>query len=131
MIQEAKDARCSTASGAATSCSPITRACQPRCTRWKPMVRRQSIWRSALRATLLQRVWPDGVVAPAELGATEVVAAVVRSGASMRPPSPRCTGTGLRELLRFFHATGMTNRSLVERWRWRWQRTAPPGSWEL
>ena len=58
--------------------------------------------------------WPDGVVAPAELGAAEVVA-VVRSGVEvMRPPSLRCMVTALRALLRFFHATGMTNCSLVE-----------------
>jgi site-specific recombinase XerD len=58
--------------------------------------------------------WPDGVVAPAELGAAEVVA-VVRSGVNtMRPPSLRGMVTALRSLLRFFHATGMTSRSLVE-----------------
>ena len=58
--------------------------------------------------------WPDGVVAPAQLGAADVVA-VVRSGVdSMRPPSLRCTVTALRSLLRFFHATGRTSRSLVE-----------------
>jgi integrase/recombinase XerD len=58
--------------------------------------------------------WPDGVVAPAELGPAEVIA-VVRSGVdTMRAPSLRCMVTALRSLLRFFHATGMTSRSLVE-----------------
>ncbi|MGH3260622.1 MAG: tyrosine-type recombinase/integrase, partial [Trebonia sp.] len=58
--------------------------------------------------------WPDGNVAPAELGPGEVIAAV-RSGVdTMRPPSLRCMVTALRSLLRFFHATGRTSRSLVE-----------------
>ena len=58
--------------------------------------------------------WPDGEVAPGRLSAADVVA-VVRSGANtMRPPSLRCLVTALRSLLRFFHVTGMTSRSLVE-----------------
>ena len=58
--------------------------------------------------------WPDGDVAPAELGAAEVVA-VVRSGVeAMPPPSLRGMVTALRSLLRFFHATGRTSHSLVE-----------------
>lgn len=62
----------------------------------------------------LRAWWPDGQVAPAELGAADVVA-VVRSGVdTMRPPSLRCMVTALRSLLRFFHATGRTSRSLVE-----------------
>ena len=57
--------------------------------------------------------WPDGQVAPAELGAADVVA-VVRSGVdAMHPPSLRCMVTALRSLLRFFHATGRTSYSLV------------------
>jgi site-specific recombinase XerD len=72
--------------------------------------------------------WPDGVVAPAELGAAEVVA-VVRSGVNtMRPPSLKGMVTTLRSLLRFFHATGMTSRSLVEAVpaMASWPRTVPP-----
>ncbi|MHB8437337.1 MAG: tyrosine-type recombinase/integrase [Acidimicrobiales bacterium] len=62
----------------------------------------------------LRAWWPDGQVAPAELGAADIVA-VVRSGVdAMRPPSLRCMVTALRSLLRFFHATGRTSRSLVE-----------------
>ncbi len=62
----------------------------------------------------LRAWWPNGEVAPAELGAADVVA-VVRSGVdTMRPPSLRCMVTALRSLLRFFHATGRTSRSLVE-----------------
>ena len=58
--------------------------------------------------------WPHGQIAPAELGAGDVVA-VVRSAMERRPaPSLRCMVTALRSLLRFFHATGMTSRSLVE-----------------
>ncbi len=58
--------------------------------------------------------WPDDRVAPAELGPAEVIA-VVRSGVdAMPPPSLRCMVTALRSLLRFFHATGRTSRSLVE-----------------
>jgi integrase/recombinase XerD len=58
--------------------------------------------------------WPDGIVAPAELGAAEVIAVVRSSVGVMRPPSLRCMVTALRALLRFFHATGRTSRSLVE-----------------
>lgn len=58
--------------------------------------------------------WPDGIVAPAELGAAEVIAVVRSSVDTMRPPSLRCMVTALRALLRFFHATGRTSRSLVE-----------------
>jgi len=62
----------------------------------------------------LRAWWPDGQVAPAELGAADVVA-VVRSGVdTMRPPSLRCMVTALRSLLRFFQATGRTSGSLVE-----------------
>lgn len=62
----------------------------------------------------LRAWWPDGQVAPAELGAADVVA-VVRSGVdTMGPPSLRCMVTALRSLLRFFHATGRTSHSLVE-----------------
>jgi integrase/recombinase XerD len=62
----------------------------------------------------LRAWWPDGEAAPAELSAADVVA-VVRSGVdTMRPPSLRCLVTALRSLLRFFHATGRTSRSLVE-----------------
>jgi integrase len=58
--------------------------------------------------------WPDGNVAPADLGAAEVIA-VVRSGVdAMRPPSLRAMVTALRSLLRFFHATGRTSRPLAE-----------------
>ena len=61
----------------------------------------------------LRAWWPEGEVAPAELGAADVIA-VVRSGVdTMRPPSLRCMVTSLRSLLRFFHATGRTSRSLV------------------
>jgi site-specific recombinase XerD len=62
----------------------------------------------------LRAWWPHGQVVPAELGAADVIA-VVRSGVdTMRPPSLRCMVTALRSLLRFFHATGRTSRSLVE-----------------
>jgi site-specific recombinase XerD len=58
--------------------------------------------------------WPDGIIAPAELGAAEVIGVVCSSVDAMRPPSLRCMVTALRALLRFFHATGRTSRSLVE-----------------
>jgi len=76
----------------------------------------------------LRAWWPDGQVAPKELGAADVVA-VVRSGVDvMRPPSLRCMVTALRSLLRFFHATGRTSRSLVEAVpaMASWPRTLPP-----
>jgi integrase/recombinase XerD len=58
--------------------------------------------------------WPDGRIAVEALGAADVIA-VVRSGADvMPPPTLRCMVTALRSLLRYFHATGMTNCSLVE-----------------
>jgi integrase/recombinase XerD len=61
----------------------------------------------------VQAWWPDGQVFPAELDAAQI-AAVVRSGVdTMPPPSLRCMVTALRSLLRFFHATGRTSRSLV------------------
>lgn len=58
--------------------------------------------------------WPGGIVAPAELGAAEIIAVVRSSVDVMRPPSLRCMVTALRALLRFFNATGRTSRSLVE-----------------
>jgi integrase/recombinase XerD len=58
--------------------------------------------------------WPDGVVAPAALGAADVVA-VVRSGVdTMAAPSLRCLVTALRALLRFFHATGLVSHALIQ-----------------
>jgi integrase/recombinase XerD len=60
------------------------------------------------------RWWPGDEVAPAALTAGDVVA-VVRSAAETMPaPSLRAMVTALRALLRFFHATAMTSRSLVE-----------------
>lgn len=62
----------------------------------------------------LRAWWPDGVVAPAALGAADVVA-VVRSGVdTMAAPSLRCLVTALRALLRFFHATGLASRALIQ-----------------
>lgn len=58
--------------------------------------------------------WPGGIVAPAELGAAEIIAVVRSSVDAMRPPSLRCMVTALRALLRFFNATGRTSRPLVE-----------------
>jgi len=58
--------------------------------------------------------WPEGVVTPSELGAADIVAVVRSAAKAMPPPSLRCLVTALRALLRFFHATGLTSRSLVE-----------------
>lgn len=58
--------------------------------------------------------WPDGQIAVADLDAGDVIT-LVRSGVdSGHPPSLRAMVTALRSLLRFFHAAGMTSRSLVE-----------------
>jgi site-specific recombinase XerD len=58
--------------------------------------------------------WPDAPAAVAELDAGDVIS-VVRSAADQRRPATlRAMVTALRSLLRFFQATGMTNRSLVE-----------------
>jgi site-specific recombinase XerD len=58
--------------------------------------------------------WPHGQVAVAELDASDVISLVRSAADDRRPPSLRCMVTALRSLLRFFHATGMTSRSLVE-----------------
>lgn len=58
--------------------------------------------------------WPDGEIAPSELGAADVVAVVRWGVTTMPPPSLRCMVTALRALLRFFHATGMATCALVE-----------------
>jgi integrase/recombinase XerD len=58
--------------------------------------------------------WPEGEVAPSELGAADVMAAVGWGVRTMPPPSLRCMVTALRAALRFFHATGMTSCALVE-----------------
>jgi len=62
----------------------------------------------------IRRWWPHGRVAVAELDAGDVISLVRSAADDRRPPSLRCMVTALRSLLRFFHATGMTSRSLVE-----------------
>lgn len=58
--------------------------------------------------------WPDGHIAIAELDAGDVISVVRSAMERRRPPSLRCMVTALRSLLRFFHARGMTSRSLVQ-----------------
>lgn len=58
--------------------------------------------------------WPEGEVAPSELGVADVVAVVGWGVKTLPAPSLRCMVTALRALLRFFHATGMTSCALVE-----------------
>ena len=53
--------------------------------------------------------WPDGIAAPAELRASDVISVVRSSAVAMPPASLRCMVTALRALLRFFHATGRTS----------------------
>jgi integrase/recombinase XerD len=57
--------------------------------------------------------WPDGIAAPAELRASDVISVVRSSAVAMPPASLRCMVTALRALLRFFHATGRTSRPLA------------------
>ena len=74
--------------------------------------------------------WPDGQIAVAELNAGEVISLVRSEMDNRRPPSLRCMVTALRSLLRFFHARGMTGRSLVEAVpaMAAWPRTALPST---
>jgi integrase/recombinase XerD len=58
--------------------------------------------------------WPDGRIAVAELDAGDVISLVRSAMDDRRPASLRCMVTALRSLLRFFQATGMTNRQLAE-----------------
>ena len=58
--------------------------------------------------------WPDTPIAVAELDARDVISVVRSAMDQQRPATLRAMVTALRSLLRFFQATGMTNRSLVE-----------------
>lgn len=58
--------------------------------------------------------WPDGKAAIAELDADDVISVIRSAMDRRRPPSLRCMVTALRSLLRFFHARGLTSRSLVQ-----------------
>lgn len=58
--------------------------------------------------------WPDAPIAVAELDAGDVISLVRSAMDQRRPATLRAMVTALRPLLRFFQATGMTNRSLVE-----------------
>jgi integrase/recombinase XerD len=58
--------------------------------------------------------WPDGQIDVAQLDAGDVIWLVRAARDQRRPPSLRCMVTALRALLRFFHARGLTSRSLVE-----------------
>jgi site-specific recombinase XerD len=60
------------------------------------------------------RCWqPDGEIIVGALDARGVLAAVQASAAVLPGPSLRCTVTALRSLLRFLHATGRVQWSLV------------------
>jgi integrase/recombinase XerD len=58
--------------------------------------------------------WPGGQVDVAGLDAGDVLWLVRAARDRQRPASLRCMVTALRALLRFFHARGLTSRSLVE-----------------
>jgi site-specific recombinase XerD len=57
--------------------------------------------------------WPGGQINAAELDAGDVIWLVRTARDQQRPASLRCMVTALRALLRFFHARGLTSRSLV------------------
>ena len=58
--------------------------------------------------------WPGGQINVAELDAGDVIWLVRTARDQQHPASLRCMVTALRALLRFFHARGLTSRSLVE-----------------
>ena len=58
--------------------------------------------------------WPGGQINVAGLDAGDVIRLVRTARDQLRPASLRCMVTALRALLRFFHARGLTSRSLVE-----------------
>ncbi len=65
-------------------------------------------------ADCIRAWWPDGQIDVAGLDAGDVIGLVRTARDQQRPPSLRCTVTALRALLRFFHAKGLTSRSLAE-----------------
>ena len=67
------------------------------------------------RAEACLRGWrADGEIIVSELDARGVLDAVRAAAVTMPGPSLRCTVTALRSLLRFLHATGRVQWSLVE-----------------
>jgi integrase/recombinase XerD len=58
--------------------------------------------------------WPGGQIDVAGLDAGDVIWLVRVARDRQRPASLRCTVTALRALLRFFHARGLTSRSVAE-----------------
>lgn len=58
--------------------------------------------------------WPNGEVAVGEFDAAGIVGLVQREAGGLSVPSAKTLVCALRSFLRFLHATGLTQRSLVE-----------------